>query len=75
MRLKSLPKRIKVEVERAYENLTVGWRELLNRSGDALTRFTDSKVEAGKKYRYEVSAVDLTGNESARTAPVEATAQ
>jgi len=37
--------------------------------------FSDSKIEAGKKYRYEVSAVDLTGNESARTAPVEATAQ
>jgi len=37
--------------------------------------YSDSKVEAGKKYRYEVSAVDLTGNESARTAPVEATAQ
>ena len=37
--------------------------------------FTDSKIDAGKKYRYTVSAVDLTGNESDRTAPVEATAQ
>ena len=37
--------------------------------------FSDSKLEAGKKYRYTISAVDLTGNESARTAPVEATAQ
>ncbi|MBZ5672800.1 MAG: hypothetical protein LAP61_01000 [Acidobacteriia bacterium] len=37
--------------------------------------YSDSKVEAGKKYRYEISAVDLTGNESARTAPVEAAAQ
>jgi hypothetical protein len=37
--------------------------------------FSDSKIEAGKKYRYTVSAVDLTGNESAPTAPVEATAQ
>ena len=37
--------------------------------------YSDSKVEAGKKYRYEVSAVDRTGNESARSAPVEATAQ
>ena len=37
--------------------------------------YSDSKIEAGKKYRYEVSAVDLTGNESARSAPVEATAQ
>jgi len=37
--------------------------------------FSDSMIEAGKRYRYTVSAVDLTGNESARTAPVEATAQ
>jgi hypothetical protein len=37
--------------------------------------FSDSKIEAGKKYRYQVSAVDLTGNESARSAPAEATAQ
>jgi hypothetical protein len=37
--------------------------------------FSDSKVDAGKKYRYRVSAVDLTGNESAQTAPAEATAQ
>jgi hypothetical protein len=37
--------------------------------------YSDSKIEAGKKYRYAVSAVDLTGNESAQSAPVEATAQ
>lgn len=37
--------------------------------------FSDSKIEAGKKYRYAISAVDLTGNESARTAPVEVSAQ
>ena len=37
--------------------------------------FSDSKIEAGKKYRYRVSAVDLTGNESARSAPAEATSQ
>jgi len=36
---------------------------------------SDSKIEAGKKYRYRVSAVDLTGNESAQSAPAEATAQ
>ena len=34
--------------------------------------FSDSKVEAGKTYRYEVSAVDLTGNESARSMPATA---
>jgi fibronectin type 3 domain-containing protein len=38
--------------------------------------FRDSNVETGKKYRYRVSAVDLTGNESAQSAPpAEATAQ
>ena len=40
-----------------------------------LPAFSDSKVEPGKKYRYAISAVDLTGNESAQSAPVEATAQ
>jgi fibronectin type 3 domain-containing protein len=37
-----------------------------------LPTFTDSKIEAGKKYRYRVSAVDKTGNESAPSAPAEA---
>jgi hypothetical protein len=36
---------------------------------------SDSKIESGKKYRYTVSAVDLTGNESPQSAPAEATAQ
>jgi hypothetical protein len=38
--------------------------------------FSDSKIEPGKHYRYTVSAVDLTGNESAQSLlPVEVTAQ
>jgi hypothetical protein len=37
--------------------------------------FSDSMIQAGKKYRYQVSAVDLTGNESAQSAQAEATAQ
>ena len=37
--------------------------------------YSDSKIEPGKKYRYTVSAVDVTGNESAQSAPVEAVAQ
>ncbi len=36
--------------------------------------YSDRAVEAGKTYRYTVSAVDRTGNESARTAPVEVVA-
>ncbi len=37
--------------------------------------FSDSKIQSGTKYRYTVSAVDLTGNESVQSAPVEAAAQ
>ena len=37
--------------------------------------FSDNKIEAGKKYRYEVSAVDLKGNESAHSTPAEASNQ
>ena len=37
--------------------------------------YTDRAVEAGKRYRYAVSAVDQSGNESARSAPVEVLAQ
>jgi len=37
--------------------------------------YSDSKIEPGKKYRYTVSAVDLTGNESGQSAPAEATGQ
>jgi fibronectin type 3 domain-containing protein len=34
--------------------------------------FSDTKVEAGKKYKYTVSAVDASGNESAQSIPAEA---
>ena len=37
--------------------------------------FSDRKIEAGKTYRYAVSAFDQLGNESAMSAPVEGTAQ
>jgi fibronectin type 3 domain-containing protein len=37
--------------------------------------FTDSKVEAGKRYRYAITAVDLLGNESAQSNTAEALAQ
>jgi hypothetical protein len=36
--------------------------------------YSDRAVEAGKTYRYAISALDRTGNESARTAPVEVVA-
>jgi hypothetical protein len=36
--------------------------------------YSDHAFESGKRYRYAISAVDQTGNESARSAPVEAAA-
>jgi fibronectin type 3 domain-containing protein len=36
--------------------------------------FSDKQVQSGRKYRYSVSAVDQTGNESARSAVVDITA-
>jgi hypothetical protein len=36
--------------------------------------YSDREIDAGKTYRYAVSALDRTGNESARTAPVEVVA-
>jgi hypothetical protein len=37
--------------------------------------FSDSKIEAGKKYRYEVSAVDVKGNESLHSTAADASGQ
>jgi hypothetical protein len=41
----------------------------------AAPSFSDNKIEAGKKYRYEVTAVDVKGNESAHSTAAEASAQ
>ena len=37
--------------------------------------YSDRQVEAGKRYRYAVTAVDQVGNESERSTVAEATAQ
>src|SRR5262249_37162328 len=34
--------------------------------------YSDSRVESGKRYRYAITAVDTTGNESAQSNPQEA---
>jgi hypothetical protein len=36
--------------------------------------YSDTRVESGKRYRYAISAVDTTGNESPRSEPVEVVA-
>ncbi|MEQ6341562.1 MAG: Hsp20/alpha crystallin family protein [Gammaproteobacteria bacterium] len=41
--LKKVGAEIGKELNRAWENLAEGWRELLSRSGDALTHFTKRK--------------------------------
>ena len=44
--LKQAGRQIGREINRAWENLAEGWRELLSRSGDALTHFARDKDEA-----------------------------
>lgn len=44
--LKEAGKSIGRELGRAWENLSEGWRELLSRSGEALTHFSHSKDKA-----------------------------
>jgi HSP20 family protein len=47
--LKQTGKKIGREISRAWEDLSEGWRELLSRSGDALTHFTRHKDEGQKE--------------------------
>ena len=46
--LRKVGKEIGKELNRAWENLSDGWRELLSRSGNALTHFSKSKEEEEK---------------------------
>ncbi|BBP03799.1 hypothetical protein TPL01_05100 [Sulfuriferula plumbiphila] len=45
--LKKVGKEVGKELNRAWDNLSEGWREMLSRSGDALTHFTKRKVPEG----------------------------
>lgn len=49
------------------------WEKLADTS--QIPAYSDHKVEAGKAYRYAITAVDQSGNESPRSAPAETTAQ
>lgn len=57
-----------------YRSLDGGAAERIAGPVDA-PNFSDRTVEIGKKYSYTITAVDRTGNESARSAAVEVTAQ
>ncbi len=58
---------------RVYRSLEGGTFERIADLVEAPS-YSDKAVEAGKKYRYQVSAVDQAGNESERSAPAEITA-
>ncbi|HUW27455.1 MAG TPA: Hsp20/alpha crystallin family protein [Sulfuriferula sp.] len=45
--LKKVGKEVGKELNRAWDNLSEGWREMLSRSGDALTHFTRQKAVEG----------------------------
>jgi hypothetical protein len=74
------PDSVEVSWERSPEPDTKGFYiyrstdgSPFERKGDLVTipAFSDKDVQRGKKYRYEVSAVDERGNESARSQEVE----
>lgn len=48
--LKEAGKSIGRELGRTWDNLTEGWRELLSRSGEALTHFSRSKDKTATEY-------------------------
>jgi hypothetical protein len=54
-------------VYRAFENNTF---ERITPQPQESTSYSDRNIEAGKRYRYAISAVDLAGNESKLSEPV-----
>ena len=74
------PESIEVSWQRSPEADTAGYFVYRSVDGSAFERFgekvnlpafSDRKVEHGKTYRYQISAVDLKNNESDRSAVVE----
>jgi fibronectin type 3 domain-containing protein len=70
--------------ERSEEGDFQGYHVYRSTDGGAFERiagpipaptYSDRAVEIGRKYSYSVSAIDITGNESGRSALVEVTAQ
>ena len=76
----SAPNSIELNWERNTEEDLNGYRVYRGEGNGALEKiadvpvvpsYSDRKVEHGKTYRYQVSAVDQSGNESPRSAPVD----
>jgi hypothetical protein len=57
-----------------YRRVNGGAAEKLNKQPVAIPSYRDESVEAGRNYMYSVSAVDLRGNESPRSAEAAETA-
>ncbi|HWB97297.1 MAG TPA: hypothetical protein VG672_11355 [Bryobacteraceae bacterium] len=83
--LTAVPSTASIELmwERGTESDLAGYRIYRSTAGGAFERigeaqgtptFSDTRLEAGKVYRYEVSAFDQAGNESPHSAPVQAAA-
>ena len=79
LRVIAAPASIELSWDRNNESDFAVYRVYRSVSGGAFERvteteiptFSDRNVEPGKTYRYEVSAVDRSGNESSRTNPTE----
>jgi hypothetical protein len=76
----SAPNSIELNWERNREEDLNGYRVYRGEGNGALGKiadvsvvpsYSDRKVEHGKSYRYQISAVDQSGNESPRSAPIE----
>jgi hypothetical protein len=55
---------------RVYRSAGAGWDKVADVS--QIPAWSDHQVEAGKAYRYAITAVDTAGNESPRSAPADA---
>ena len=80
----SAPNSIELNWERNTEEDLSGYRVYRAEGNGALEKiadvsvvpsYSDRKVEAGKTYRYAVTAVDQAGNESPRSAPIDVAMQ
>jgi hypothetical protein len=83
LRAEAAPGSIELTWDRNREPDLAGYRVFRAAPGGAFEKvaepgvpaWSDRKAEPGKRYRYQVSAFDQSGNESVPSAPVEASVQ